>query len=250
MTQPATTTATTWTRDYPGQPDQVRLIRRDLLTGCPSADDIVLCASELATNAIQHSRSALPGGHITVRATLTPGRYVRIKVTDQGGRWDWTGRTPRHHGLHVIHCTAVNWGISGDYRSRTTWALLHWQLCLSIYAAKIQPPTATSPAAMILRATRTRGPVQWSAVIHGPHLRDLRQAHHFTRRQLGYHAGISPHTIGRLERQDQARAATRTMARLAIALGEHPAAFTLTVTRLVRAVPSTEGKAGDRQADR
>jgi len=48
---------------YPGRIGQIRLMRRELagvLDGCPSADEIVLCASELAANAVQHSRSGGP----------------------------------------------------------------------------------------------------------------------------------------------------------------------------------------------
>jgi hypothetical protein len=45
---------------YPGRVEQVSMVRADLramLNGCPVADDVILCASELAANAVRHSRS-------------------------------------------------------------------------------------------------------------------------------------------------------------------------------------------------
>ena len=39
---------------YPGGTEQIRAVRADLravLEGCPRADDVILCASELAANA-------------------------------------------------------------------------------------------------------------------------------------------------------------------------------------------------------
>ena len=69
---------------YPGGTEHIRAVRADLravLDDCPSADDVILCASELAANAAQHSRSRLPGGTFTVRATSartnTPGSKSR-----------------------------------------------------------------------------------------------------------------------------------------------------------------------------
>ena len=43
----------------------------------------MLCADELAVNAIQHSRSGLPGGQITVRVETQPGELY-VEVADQG----------------------------------------------------------------------------------------------------------------------------------------------------------------------
>ena len=51
-------------RVFPGHPDQVRQARRFVaraLDGCPAADDAVLGVSELASNAIQHTRSGKGG---------------------------------------------------------------------------------------------------------------------------------------------------------------------------------------------
>src|SRR5579862_6274698 len=82
--------ATRFHRTYPGTADQVRQVRKDLapvVDGCPLADDLTLLASELATNAVVHSKSGQPGGTFTVRAEVRPGDYAWLEVEDQGGPW-------------------------------------------------------------------------------------------------------------------------------------------------------------------
>ena len=82
---------------------------------CPRADDVILCASELAANAALHSRSRLPGGTFTVRATVSPGRFIRIEVEDSGGPWTGDTSDPTgHHGWDIIRAVANGWGIEGD----------------------------------------------------------------------------------------------------------------------------------------
>ncbi len=111
---------------YPGATEHIRAVRADLravLQGCPRADDIILCASELAANAAQHSRSRLPGGTFTVCAIVSPDHYARIEVQDNGGPWNQGMVDPtRHHGLDIVRVVADEWGIDGDHTSRTIWA--------------------------------------------------------------------------------------------------------------------------------
>jgi serine/threonine-protein kinase RsbW len=115
---------------YPGGADQVRVVRADLravLRDCPRADDALLCASELAANAAQHSRSRLPGGTFTVRATVHPDLYARIEVEDNGGPWNQGMIDPaRHHGLDIVRALVDEWGIDGDRTTRTIWARFDW----------------------------------------------------------------------------------------------------------------------------
>lgn len=125
----------TVTRSYPGQRGQIRLVRATLallLDGCPLVADAILIASELAANAVVHSKSAAPGGSFTVRAEVCPGAYVRIEVDDQGGQWAPRGHElDRPHGLDLIDALVGtgNWGIHGDAeRGRTAWARLDWPL--------------------------------------------------------------------------------------------------------------------------
>jgi len=115
---------------YPGTVEHISAVRADLrplLADCPIADDVILCASELAANAALHSNSRLPGGTFTVRATISPGHFVRIEVKDNGGPWtpaiaDRAG----HHGHDIIRALTANWGIEGDHTTRTAWATFNW----------------------------------------------------------------------------------------------------------------------------
>ena len=115
---------------YPGTTEHIRAMRADLravLDDCPRADDMILCASELAANAAQHSRSRLPGGTFTVRVTVVPDLHARIEVQDDGGPWNQGMIDPaRHHGLDIVRAVADEWGIDGDHATRTIWARLDW----------------------------------------------------------------------------------------------------------------------------
>ena len=115
---------------YPGAADHIRTVRADirpLLTDCPMADDVILCASELSANAALHSNSRLPGGTFTVRAAIRPWDHVRIEVQDNGGSWtSVVSDTERHHGFDIIRLLATDWGIDGDHASRTAWARFNW----------------------------------------------------------------------------------------------------------------------------
>jgi anti-sigma regulatory factor (Ser/Thr protein kinase) len=79
------------------------------------ADDVILCASELAANAATHSASRLPGGTFTVRIKISPGDYVWVEVEDDGGPMNPEIREATgHHGLDIVCALATDWGIDGD----------------------------------------------------------------------------------------------------------------------------------------
>ena len=112
-------------RAFPGQPRQVREARRwikPLLAGLPAADDALLALSELASNAVIHSKSRLPRGVFIVRAVILMD-LVRIEVTDQGGVWHGQfGPDPQFgRGLSIVAALASAWGITGDQAGRTAW---------------------------------------------------------------------------------------------------------------------------------
>jgi serine/threonine-protein kinase RsbW len=129
---PRASEAITFERNYPGTADQAQHVRADLAkvaVSCPVADDLVLLASELATNAILHSRSGHPARTFAVRAALYPGDYAWVEVTDRGGRWTADEHDDEHgRGLAIVAAIAGdgNWGIDGDAASRTTWFRLNW----------------------------------------------------------------------------------------------------------------------------
>jgi hypothetical protein len=124
--------ATIFEHPYPGIAFSVRWVRADLarfVEGYPVADDVVLLASELATNAILHSRSGHPDRTFTVRMTLYPGDYAWVEVVDQGGVWSEDVYDDEHgRGLGIVAAVAGdgNWGIDGDERCRTVWFRLDW----------------------------------------------------------------------------------------------------------------------------
>jgi anti-sigma regulatory factor (Ser/Thr protein kinase) len=132
MPTPATSAIAprTSTRTYPATRDQVRVIRaelRALLADCPRADDITLCASELATNAVIHSHSAQPGGTITVHTDVRTGDYVRIEVRDDGGPWTEPARdADRPHGLDIVRTLASDMSITETSTGRAVWVQLDW----------------------------------------------------------------------------------------------------------------------------
>lgn len=128
----AATPVITWARTFPAGPAQVGEARRflaGLLDGGPAADDAILCLSELASNATQHSRSAQPGGQFTVRAQLD-GPHLRVEAADAGGPWaDPADADPppashqprpnpppasRQHGrgLTIVAALSRGWGVS------------------------------------------------------------------------------------------------------------------------------------------
>ena len=115
---------------YPGTSKHISAVRADLrglLDGCPMADDVILCASELAANAALHSRSRLPGGQFTVRAELHPGDYVWIEVEDSGRPWlETAADSTQGHGLDIIGALASDWAVDGDHINRIVWARFDW----------------------------------------------------------------------------------------------------------------------------
>ena len=124
--------AITFERDYPGIVSQAQRVRADLAKVAaefPAADDVILLASELATNAILHSRSGDPGRMFTVRATLYLGEYAWIEVIDQGGSWTSDGPDDESgRGLAIVASVAGdgNWGVDGDAACRVAWFRLDW----------------------------------------------------------------------------------------------------------------------------
>jgi anti-sigma regulatory factor (Ser/Thr protein kinase) len=121
---------TEYQHTYPGRADQVRHVRHDVarhLGECPVADEVMLIASELAANAVLHSRSR--GGHFTIRVKLY-GDYVRLECQDAGGAWPARRRTAdRPHGLDIVEALTGpdHWGTERTPDdTRVVWATLEW----------------------------------------------------------------------------------------------------------------------------
>ena len=98
--------------------------RRQPPGGCAAAADAVLVASELAANAILHSRSR--AGHFTVRTELHPD-HVRIEAEDFGGPWRRRQPDGRPHGLDMVEALTGpdGWGTEiTTGGGRIVWARL------------------------------------------------------------------------------------------------------------------------------
>ena len=173
---------------YPGSPEQISAVRADLrplLRGCPMADDVILCASELAANAAIHSYSRLPGGTFTVRAKISPGDYAWIEVEDNGGPLDSCrqGPEPAPRARH---------------RPRPRQRMRHRR--------RPGRPHHLGPLRLDhLMAVRLTGHAdRWTAVIDDQRLRELRRQQALSQAELAKRAGVSAHTVSKLERQPAA----------------------------------------------
>jgi serine/threonine-protein kinase RsbW len=120
-------------RIFPGSYDQVRQVRlfvTRVLEGCPVADEAVLLASELATNAIAHTASGRSGKFVVnvyrddTRLMVT----VRDDGSDQapavrpGGEIAESG-----YGLGLVELMAHGWGHCGGSQCRVVWFILEWK---------------------------------------------------------------------------------------------------------------------------
>lgn len=119
-------TSRCWSQTFPGRADQVHQARAflaTLLDDGPVAGDAVLCVSELAANAVQHSKSGEPGGTFTVRVALALSGTFVVTVDDWGGLWlprpdhDLAGG----RGLLIVRELAADSGILGNETGRTAW---------------------------------------------------------------------------------------------------------------------------------
>lgn len=112
---------------FPGQPDQVSQVRHVVgqhARNTPVADDVVLIASELAANAVLHSRSQ--GEAFTVACEVFP-QYVWIAVEDLGGHWHPPEPDGCHHGLQIVAALATRWGVEPTTDGCVIWARIEFQ---------------------------------------------------------------------------------------------------------------------------
>ena len=105
----------------PGRPESAAAARSfaaKCLAGYPAADEAVTALNELVTNAVQHSRSGLPGGTIEVRLTVTAAS-VLAEVVDEGPLGPPAPVSPdtfaeRGRGLALVEALTRAWGSAGN----------------------------------------------------------------------------------------------------------------------------------------
>ncbi|OLT24468.1 hypothetical protein BJF83_24130 [Nocardiopsis sp. CNR-923] len=117
---------------FPGQVDEVAKARsfvRALLEGHPTAEDAELVVSELATNALLHTRSRGHRGMFTVRVRDF-GDRVRISVVDYGSDDETPhidpsgscGTSIHGRGLFLVDQLAKEWGAVPEPVGTCVWA--------------------------------------------------------------------------------------------------------------------------------
>ncbi|GAA3206717.1 ATP-binding protein [Nonomuraea helvata] len=117
----------------PGVPSQVSRAR-GLVTAAlgrdhPLYDDVALLTSELATNAILHTRSG-SGGSFTVTMTSSE-TAVRVLVSDAGSDGPpcvcrTSAQSTSGRGLPLIEALSHRWGFTREDGTTTVWfELLH-----------------------------------------------------------------------------------------------------------------------------
>jgi hypothetical protein len=121
------------TRIFAGSPGEIRKVRDfvgQVIGGCPATDDVVLLASELATNAVVHSASGADGTFsVTVCAE---DDWVRVVVRDLGLATAPAVRragSPEESGagLSLVESIAARWGHHGGQLGRVVWFEVEWQ---------------------------------------------------------------------------------------------------------------------------
>lgn len=121
----------THTARIPGQPETLALARAWVLgllpAGCPRADDVALVLSELATNAVMHSASGMPGGVVDVRVDVEPDA-VAVAVVDQGPALVPARRPAGEggYGLHLVTSLVDAYEVTCTDAGRTVWCRLDW----------------------------------------------------------------------------------------------------------------------------
>ena len=135
---------------FPGRPEQVSRARDFVgraLAGFPDADDAVLMASELATNALVHTASG-SGGRFAV-SVYRDGGLARVEAWDGGSATAPVARPGNRDGesgagLGLVEMLARSWGHRGGSRGRVVW----FEVALSgaMTCGEHQPPgEATMP---------------------------------------------------------------------------------------------------------
>lgn len=121
-------------KTFDGVPESVPAARRFVAgvlgtTSFAGTDTMLLITSELATNAIEHSLSARPGGKVSVSVTVEYG-HVQVAVGDDGPPDGMAPLVPAEcpdpdgesgRGLWLVSALADRWGYDGDGRF---WARL------------------------------------------------------------------------------------------------------------------------------
>jgi serine/threonine-protein kinase RsbW len=126
----STPTATRAFRGTPASVPEARRFAAELLVGCPAREVLLMCVSELCTNALAHTASG-NGGVFTVEVGWPRDGVAWVAVTDGGGpsvpaagALDMMAEGGR--GLAMVAACTSRWGYVDAHPGRTVWAEACW----------------------------------------------------------------------------------------------------------------------------
>lgn len=121
-------------QEFLGVPASARSARTfvaALVTDPEVRDTAALAVGELAANAIQHSRSGLPGGTFTVYVEVADSdqgkAWTYVEVTDQGGgaipldQHEFSADAIGGRGLRIVRALAAEWGVMSHRDGHRVW---------------------------------------------------------------------------------------------------------------------------------
>jgi serine/threonine-protein kinase RsbW len=157
-----------WARTFRGTPAAVSAARRfagELLADCPARDVLMMCVSELCTNAITHSASG-NGGVFIVEVSCRRDGMARVAVTDEGGPSVPAARVPDvmaegGRGLALVAACTSHWGYVDAHPGRTVWAEASWPV-------PVPSPGRDGPGQRSRRSRSLVPPDDWPPAPPGP----------------------------------------------------------------------------------
>ncbi|HTU74577.1 MAG TPA: ATP-binding protein [Trebonia sp.] len=130
-----------------------------LLPVADPLDDLLMIVSELAGNAVKHTRSGAPDGLFTVDLAWSPDA-VRLSVGDQGSgevpalrprtAQDEDNETGR--GLFLVEALSTGWGTVGNADGHWIWADVLWP---AVGSPAASPGTSASAGLALATLCRT-----------------------------------------------------------------------------------------------
>src|SRR5215472_1286826 len=121
-----------WTRSFQGEAREVSAMRqwlRSVLPESPALADVLSVATELGSNALEHTGSGQPGGWFAVEVTWNQ-IIVQVTVADGGGPAEpRVSKDPdgeRGRGLTIVNGLSARTGWTGDRNGRLVWAQIAW----------------------------------------------------------------------------------------------------------------------------
>jgi anti-sigma regulatory factor (Ser/Thr protein kinase) len=114
----------------PGRPEQVGLARAFVARTLSAnrvgadADAATLLTSEIVTNAVQHTKSGVDGGTVTI-VVIGVSRGVLVEIIDDGSAGTPVVKGDLYaaegHGLFLVQHLAAQWGYLRDSAGTTVW---------------------------------------------------------------------------------------------------------------------------------